>query len=244
MAAKGTGLRKRSQISHANRTMFIWVASMSAIVMVCVVVAYHLVHTVIFNGRVIATKAQTIKHLKTSNNNIDELKSQVLALDANELLMALRTNEEDKAIQVVLDALPSSPNPLSFGASLQRVLLVGPPGINIKSILVDSTDGALVADDQAMQDNSEADSVEESSTNDDSSGLDSTGAIPINFSFVVEGPEHSLEEVLQRLEESIRTVYVDSVSIERVGSENEMSVSGHVFYQPQKTADLKKKVIK
>ena len=64
------------------------------------------------------------------------------------------------------------------------------------------------------------------------------------FSFVVEGPEISLHEVLQRLEKSIRTIYVDSINIERQGSENEMIVSGHVFYQPEKTAELQEKVVK
>ena len=66
----------------------------------------------------------------------------------------------------------------------------------------------------------------------------------MSFNFVIEGPETSLQEILQRLEKSIRTIYVKSISIQRQGNANEMSVSGNVFYQLEKTADLQEKVVK
>lgn len=237
--AKATGLRKRSQITKANRTMFIWVASMSAIAMICLVVSYHLIQTIVFNGRVIAQKAQTIGNLQTSNKNVEELQSQIRALDTNENLAMVKASPEDKALQVVLDALPATANPLSFGASLQTVLLVGPEGLNIKSISVASDESEVVEEtgttEETFDENGEV--VENESVSE-------TTATPMTFTFVVEGNEIALQEVLQRLEKSIRTVYVDTINIQRQGDTNEMSVSGHVFYQLEKTVDLQKKVVK
>lgn len=237
--AKATGLRKRSQITKANRTMFVWVASMAAVVMVCIVVSYHFIQIISFNARVIVVKANTIGDLQTSNRNVGELKSQIRALDTNENLAMVKSNPEDQALQVVLDALPSSANPLSFGASLQNILLVGPGGIAIKSISVASEEETY-ADATAVVDQNEK---EEGASIENDSVAEIT-ATPIGFTFVVEGPETSLQEVLQRLEKSIRSVYVDTINIRRQGNVNEMSVSGHVFYQQEKTADLQKKVVK
>lgn len=245
--SKATGLRKRSQITKANKTMFIWVASMSAVVMISIVISYHLVNTITFNVRVSNERSKTIKNLEQSNSNIEELESQIRALDTNERLDLVKASPEDKALQVVLDALPATANPLSFGASLQTVLLVGPPDLTVKSISVDSTgggtsDGAdVVEEDVAEVVEGEDLSGEESS---DTMIITDASLGQIGFNFTVEGPETSLQEVLQRLEKSIRTIYIDSISIQRQGSINEMSVSGHTFYQLEKTAELVKKVVK
>ena len=247
----GTGLRKRSQITKANRTMFIWVASMAAVTMICLVVSYHLVHIITFNARVIGERAKTIGNLQTSNKNINELKSQVRALDADENLQLLKANPEDQAVQVVLDALPAASNPLSFGASLQTVLLIGPEGVDIKSISVDAAEpGAadLSTQDNVSTNKEDGNATDSQDTSQASTGSESlsanTGVVPIGFDFVVEGPETSLQEILQRLEKSIRTVDVTSIAVQRQGGKNEMSVRGNVFYQPQKTADLRQKVVK
>lgn len=249
--AKGTGLRKRSQIKKANRTMFIWVASMSAIAMVCLVVSYHLVLSTLFKGRVIAAQMQTIGNLDTSikntdSNNEESLGAQILALDTNENLAMVKANPEDKAIQVILDALPSTNNALSFGASLQKILLVGPQSVNVKSITVEPVgDGAI--EEGVVQGTETETGVGSVSTSEDtvsSNDAVSDSLSSMSFSFVVEGPETSLQEILQRLERSIRTIYIKSISIQRQGNANEMSVSGNVFYQLEKTAELQEKVVK
>lgn len=249
--AKETGLRKRSQIKKANRTMFIWVASMSAIAMVCLVVSYHLVLSTFFKGRVIAAQMQTIGNLDTSikntdSNNEESLGAQILALDTNENLAMVKANPEDQAIQVILDALPSTNNALSFGASLQKVLLVGPQGVNIKNITVESV-GSEVIEEGVVQSTDTAADADSASTSEDAVNNDeaiSDSLSSMSFNFVIEGPEMSLQEILQRLEKSIRTIYVKSISIQRQGNANEMSVSGNVFYQLEKTADLQEKVVK
>ena len=250
--AKETGLRKRSQIKKANRTMFIWVASMSAVAMVCLVVSYHLVLTTFFKGRVIVAQMQTIGNLETSIRNTDtsneeSLGAQILALDTNENLAMAKASSEDQALQVVLDALPSTNNALSFGASLQKVLLVGPQDLNVKNISVESTraESVDVAGDVDVVE--EISSDEEITSEGETESVEETvneSIMSMPFSFVVEGPETSLQEVLQRLEKSIRTIYINSINIERQGGVNEMSVSGNVFYQLEKTADLQEKVVK
>lgn len=215
---------------------------MSAVVMIGLVSSYHLINLIMFNGRVISEKASTISILKSNNENIEELKSQIKALDTNENLASVKAQPDDQSLQVILDALPASANSLSFGASLQEKLLVGPSGLVIKSISVDPSQTEEVDEYIDTKNTSESKDAEGKSEGEIKSS--EVTASSIGFTFTVEGSEQALQEALEQLEKSIRTVYIDSLAIQRQGGQNEMTVMGHVFYQVEKTADLKKKVVK
>jgi len=137
MQSKNLALRKRAQIAKANRTMFIWVACASVLVGFAFVASLFLIQMLTYNEKVLAEKDNTVSILKQNNNNIAGLESEIRALDANQALIDAKARPTDRALQVVLDALPADANADALGSSLQEKLLVG-NGVNLKSLQVDS----------------------------------------------------------------------------------------------------------
>ena len=129
-------LRKRAQISKANRTMFFWIAGGSIVLGFAIVATIFLVQKLIFNEKVIAEQQNTISILDKNIKAVPDLEDAVRVLDTNEDLIKARAQENDQAVQVVLDALPSTPNTLALGASLQNKLLTG---YELQSLQIDDT---------------------------------------------------------------------------------------------------------
>jgi hypothetical protein len=224
MENKETALRKRTQISKANRTMFLWVAGASVVVGAAVVSAIFIVQILIFNEKVLAEKDNTIATLRENNKNIAELQSQVRALDANASLATSKASETDQSLQVVLDALPSDANSLALGASLQNKLLAGIPGLTVVSLRVTPVFG--VETNNAVSSDGEA--------------LDGE----ISFQFSVSGDESSLRLALENLEKSIRTIHIDHLRVESQGSTRVLDVQARAFYEPARVVELRNKTVR
>lgn len=222
---KGPAFRKRNQIAKANRTMFIWVAAVSAVFGVALVAAIFLVQMLIFNEKVLAEKQNTIKTLEIDNTNITKLESAIRVLDTNTALASVKADSDDQTIQVVLDALPSEANSLALGASLQNKLLSGIDGLSLNSLQVNPVEGV--------------ESLSSSTTTTDSSSENE-----ITFTFAVSGDETALKQALVNLERSIRTIDIISLEIQSQGTTQVMSVSARAFYEPTKVVQLTDKVVK
>ena len=229
-----SAIRKRTQIDRTNKIMFLWIAIASALVGVAVVVSIFLVQKVIYEEKVLAVKATTVSTLDKNLKVIDQLKTDVQALDANSALMSVKANPTDQALQVVLDALPSDANSLALGASLQNKLLTNVPGsFTLESLQVDPVSGVEVLDT--------GDTVDASESSDTSTTSGSASQISFNFS--VKGDQQALSGILKNLEKSIRTIVVTNLTIEKQTDTLVMSVEGHAFYQPAKTIELTEKVV-
>lgn len=224
MENKETALRKRTQISKANRTMFLWVAGASVVVGAAAVSAIFMVQVLIFNEKVLAEKDNTISTLRQNNKNITELQSQVRALDANSSLASSKASETDQTLQVVLDALPSDANSLALGASLQNKLLAGIPGLTVVSLRVTPVYGV--------------------ETNNAVSSDGEGGEGEIAFQFSVSGDEASLRLALENLEKSIRTIHVDNIRVESQGSTRVLDVQARAFYEPARVVELRNKTVR
>ena len=200
MSKKDAAIHTRQQIEQSSRVMFLWVAGASVIVGFALVISWFLVQQIIFKERVLGEKNNTAAVLK--NNN------------------------DEKALQVVLDALPAEDNALALGASLQSKLVNGVAGVSLDSLNIDQTD--------------------------DSESSNSTGAAAsngnlqsIHFTMEVSASNpNALRELLQRFERSIRVIEIDRMTIERTDSKVAMKISAHAYYSPAKTIELKKKDIK
>jgi len=227
--AKEVAIRKRSQISKANRTMFLWVAGVSIVVGVALVGSIFLVQKIIFNTKIQNEKSKTISILKKNNNNISELEAQVRVLDNNEALISAKSKPDDQAVQVILDALPSEANWEALGASLQNKLLSGVPGITIDTLQVDPVVGIESASTGTVTTKSTSSSSNQSE---------------ITFRFTVSGSETALKQVLVNLERSIRTIDITSLKIESQGTDRSLTVVGRAFYETARTVELKDKVVK
>jgi cell division protein FtsL len=218
-----TSLRKRAQITKANRVMFMWVAGASVIVSVSAVVALMMFQKSVHNQKAISKLNETVKILKANNDSVPGLQDKLRALGSDESLLALRSNDTDNALRVILDALPAEPNPAALGASMQSKLF--------GNITVESVQVTPLGDAQVV--------AEEAETTDVTGDAQS-----IAFQFSVKGPAPQLKDLLSRLERSIRTIQIKSLKLESSGGEQTLTVEGEAYYLPAKTLQLKDTEVK
>jgi hypothetical protein len=220
-------IRKRTQIAKANRTMFLWIAGASALVGAAIVVSIFLGQKLIYGEKVIAAKQETVDSLAYNNSIIPQLEDDIRVLDTNKDLASVKANQNDQALQVILDALPSDANSLALGASLQSKLLTGIDGLNLDSLQVDPVVGVetLTGDDAG--------------SGDSSSGDFST----IAFRFTVTGTDQQIKAVLQNLERSIRTITVTSVNMEIQGGRLILTAQAQAYYEPARSIELRKEPV-
>jgi hypothetical protein len=226
MKPNDIAIRKRSQIAKANKTMFIWIAVASALVGSALVVSFFLAQKVIFNEQVLALKQTTISNLNNNNEVAPELVSKVQVLDTNQALISSKANEDDQAVQVILDSLPSDGNSLALGASLQNKLLAGVPGlISVESLQVDPILGLESLATDTTIDASAGEAVNE-----------------ITFRLVIKGNQDALKTVLQNFERSIRLITIISLQTEAQSDGQLMTITAKAYYEPAKTIELRTEV--
>ncbi len=223
-------LRKRAQVSKANRTMFFWIAGMSVVVGFSVVASIFIFQRIAFNASVISEKQNTAKTLKKNIDALESLKSDVAALNSNAILRELRANPDDSALQVILDSLPSQANPLALGASIQDKLLKdlaieidnltldeGEEGFGLEPVITEETEGDAQPSTESV----------------------TVAAIPFTLSVRAQDP-NVLKELLTRLERSIRTINVRSLKIEQQGDDIQLTIEALAYYQPEKLVEIRK----
>jgi hypothetical protein len=232
MQPKDAAIRKRTQITKANRMMFVWVAVVSVIVGFALVGSVFLTEKLAFNQRVINAKEKTVSVLKADNAVVPQLEDQVRVLDTNSALTSIKANPTDQAVQVILDALPSTANSLALGASLQNKLLAGIPGLVLNTLQVDPVVGVETSD--ASTDPSAATAIANSSDSN-----------IITFNFSVTGSPTALQQVLTNIERSIRAIDITSLQIASQDSSTQvMTVQGQAFYEPAVVVQLTNETVK
>lgn len=229
MQQDDVAVRKRVQIAETNKTMFIWIAVVSALVGFSLVASVFLVQQLIYNEKVLSKKQETVRTLNQNLAAVDDLKQEIRKLDVNEALLSARADDEHQAVQVILDALPSEANSFALGASLQnRLLPLGGSDITLESLQVTPVQGIEVFSEAG---------------GDDIAGS-SDVADPIQFNFVINGTESKLRQTLQNLEKSIRTINVTSLRITgQSGNRQQMSVQGTAYYKPSVNLEFKEEAV-
>lgn len=229
MATKEVALRKRQQIAKANRTMFLWVAGVSVIVGFAAVGSIFLVQKLAFNQKVINEKNNTVSILTKNNAAVADLEENIRLLDTNEGLNSAKANPDDKALQVVLEALPADANSLALGSSLQSKLIAGIDGLTFESLNMIPVAGIETPSDSVVQDASAAEGATQNQ---------------IAFNLVVSGDATALKSLLERFERSIRAIDITNLALEQANGKLTMTIDGHAFYEPARTIELKDKVVK
>lgn len=224
MAGKEVALRKRQQIDSSKRTMFMAVAAVALVSGVALVVSFFLVQQIIFHGKIVEAKQETIDTIKSNIAVIDELKDNVRVLDTNEALNSVRSSEGSTALQVILDALPSESNADALGASLQIRFAGEVSGLKVDSLVVTASDG------------------EDSLVSGDSEGGGSSSSI--GFMMSVSGSADMLKEFLARLERSIRVFELSSIDMRTSSDGLSMNIIGQAYYEPGRNIELGTKVVK
>lgn len=208
-------LRKRQQISSANRMMFAWVAAGSGVVGIALVVSIFLVQQLVFNEKILLKKNETISNLEKSQEAIEPLREEIAVRNTDQALLDSRAKDDDKALQAVIDALPDSPNTAALGASLQNVLIPG-QGLQLETLKVDPVD-----------------------EEDDADPLTFSFSVSTGRNSIAE-----LRNLQQRLERSIRAINVQSVLIENSTTKATMTVKGEAYYEPARTVELGTETVK
>lgn len=232
MAAQDVAIRKRQQIANANRMMFTWVAVISAVVGIAIVISLFLLQKAWFNEKVLAEKSKTASTLVHNNEVIGQLKDEVRVLNTNDALKSSMAPGESEPVQVVLDALPSEANSSAFGSSLQEKFL-NDPALAIESLNVDPVAGVESQSDSNVQDASTT------------TGSSSENQITFRFAVSTDVNNASvLKRLLQKLERSIRAIDITTLTVETQGTKLVLTVDGNAFYEPAKTVELKDKTVK
>lgn len=231
MATPEAGLRKRQQISNANRMMFMWVAAVSAVVGIAIVGSVLLYQKAAFNERVLGVKDKTVATLRDNNKVIPELEDKIREMNTNQALRDSMAANETQPIRAVLDALPSEANSSALGSSLQAKFL-NDPALRIESLTPDPVVGVESQTASNVQ---------------DASSTASASANEITFRFAVStdiNNANALKDLLQRLERSIRAIDITSLKVESQSNRLVLSVEGRAYYEPAKTVQLQEKTVK
>lgn len=226
-------LRKRQQIAKANRMMFVWIAIASVVVGFAAVVSVFLWEKGQFNNEVLSEKGKTAAILRENVDAAKELKEQIRVRNTSQALRDAMAPGETEPIRVVLDALPSEANSPAFASSLQDRFL-NLPGLTIESLSVDPVADELGQAEGAIEDAAVGPSADGSVS----------GEIPFTFSVSAESANvAALQDLLQRLERSIRTIDIRNLKLEKQGDKLVLTVIGKAFYQVAISAELTEKTI-
>jgi hypothetical protein len=216
---------KRQKIRDSNKSMLLWIVLMSAVVGFGAVISYFLWQQIVFRQKVISEKNDTISVLRENNEVAEVLAQNIRALEANQALRSTKVDTDDKALQVIYDALPADANSLALGASLQEKLFAGIDGLRVQAFSVESSAQESAADSEEVEDE------------DTESGA-------IAFRLVVESDRlNSLDELLRRFERSIRVIDITTLTLEGTGDGYTLLLDAQAYYEPEILVNLETKVV-
>lgn len=231
-------LHKRQLIDRTNRSMFLWIAGASIIVMFAIVASIFLGKQVIFKNKVIAEKSKTSAILNDNISQAKELDKSVNDLTANPDLASVKTQPEEENLQVIFDALPWRFDGTALGASLQTKLLDNLGSIESLNI------SALSGDTSSL----------DGSTSSGGSGSVDSSLVPTgegpqetDFNFTLVGSDSNVQKALEQMEKSILPIQVISISLQasdQSGKTITAIVHAKTFYQSVKEFMLTNKVVR
>ena len=215
---------KRIQINKANTTMVAVVAISAFIVAFSFVASRALWIRRSYQNRVSAAKEQASDQLAANIAAADELKTAYQAfVSTPENVIggsSSGTGERDgDNAKIILDALPSKYDFPALATSMENIL-------KNKNYKIENISGS---DDEIAQAAAE--------------GLDS---VPVEMPFEISatGDFKSIEDLMSILQRSIRPIRVQTVELTGNNSELTATVNAVTYYQPEKTLNIKTKVVK
>ena len=236
---KDVAIKKYNAIAKANQMMFGAVALASVVAGAAVVGMSFLIQDINFNAKVISKQDETLNNIKKSAESVegsDGLKVKIKGLQTDQNLLASRASDEDNALRVILDALPSDANATAVAASLSEKIL------KIDNLTVESMTVEPVVE---TADSSTTSSSTTSSSDPQGAEALSAKLKTVKFSFnVTSSSAEVLNEVLLRMERSIRTFKVESFKFERGKESISLNISGVAYYLPIDSLSLTSTTVK
>ncbi len=225
MAASAVVSTKRMLIDKANARIVVYVSVAAFILIFSLVATKTLISQAAYQNRVISKKRDAVNQLKADIAATGQLKTAYKAFTSTSQNV-LGGNPDGEGgtdgnnAKIVLDALPSSYDFPGLTTSLETLL-------GNQNVKIDSIAGT---DDEVAQ-----------STNV-SSVTPQPVAIP--FSVAVEGDYQGVQNVIGAFEKSIRPMQIQSMSISGGQNKLTLDVTAQTYYQPAKSLNIKKEVVK
>lgn len=217
---------KRVAISKANAQMVIIVAVAAAVTVFCLVASRAVLTQNIYRSKVVKEKTVAHKQLQTNIKTFNELRDTYQSFDDNPQNIIGRSSAEagdntGSNSKIILNSLPSTYDFPALTSSLEKVLKDG-------SLKVHGIEGT---DDQIAQQANVSSAT--------------PVAVPIPFSFSIEEADYtSVQKLIAKLQSSVRPIVVDSIKLDGPANKMQLNMSAHTFYQPGKTVNITKKVVK
>lgn len=217
---------KRLAIGKANAQMVAAVAIASFIVVFCLIASKAVFSQNRYQARVISAKQTAHKQLENNINNYSNLATSYKAFDSasTNIIGGNKDGTGDNDgpnSKIILDALPDKYDFPALTSSIEKIL-------NDNHLQVTNIAGT---DDQLNQQNN----------------LSSATPQPVGmpFSFTVDNANYqSVDQLLARLQQSIRPIQIDTLDISGGQSNMTVTVTAHTYYQPAKKVSITTKVIK
>jgi Tfp pilus assembly protein PilO len=222
--AVGKPSEKRLLINQANSRIVAVTTAASFIVVFCLVASYTLVGQLAYQNRVLGKKKAALSQLKTDINSVQTLETSYTAfVQTPQNVLGGNTHGQggmdgDNA-KIVLDALPSKYDFPALATSLEKLALS--QGVNIESMT--GTDDEVAQTDSA------------SST---------PAPIAMPFQITVTGNYASIQKVVKAFEKSIRPIQVQTLQLTGSDQKMQMNITAQTYYQPEKTLNIKREVVK
>jgi hypothetical protein len=217
---------KRLAIGKANAQIVGIVAAASFVTVFCLIASSTVWSQNQYQSRL--SKAKTVAHKQLQSNiaafaKLSESYNAFNGLSPNAIggnPGGTGDNDGDNT-KLVLDALPSSYDFPALTSSIEKILLA-------HNLTVTNITGT---DDQVAQ-----------QSNDLSSNPQ---AVPIPFSFTVTGANYaSVQQLMTNLQQSIRPIQIDSLTLSGGVNNMQIIVNAHTYYQPAKSISITTKVVK
>ncbi len=223
--ARTTSFTKRSLINKANSTMVIATTAAAFILVFSLVAGKSLVGQMVYQNKIIGAKKEAINQLRedlAARDSLAAAYSTFVAENPNVLAGDVKgTGDKDgDNAKLVLDALPSKYDFPALTTSLEKII----SGQNLSILSITGTDQE--ADQEGKQSSPDPQPV----------------AMP--FQVGVSGSYDSIQNLIEVFLHSIRPFQI--LNLELSGDESSMNVTieAQTFYQPEKSLEIKKEVIK
>jgi uncharacterized protein involved in tolerance to divalent cations len=217
---------KRLAISKANARMVAVIVGASFVTVFCLMASKAVFSQYQYQGKVVKQKEIANNQLKANEKAFDKLSASYKAFDSSSVNIISGTRDgtgdnDGRNSKIILDALPSSYDFPALASSIEKILTDN--GLKVSSIT--GTDDQLNQQGNLSSPNPQA--------------------TDIPFSFTVSGASYaSIQQLLDKLQRSIRPIQVDTINIGGGSNDMSVTVNAHTYYQTGKSLNVTKKVVK
>lgn len=217
---------KRLAINKANAQMVAIVGVASFITVFCLVATKTVVSNNQYLAKVTTAKEKANRQLQNNITSYNQLKSSYAKFDSasTNIIGGTSTGTGDRDgtnSKLILDALPSSYDFPALASSVEKIL--SNAGLKVNSIT--GTDDQIAQQSNALSPNPQP--VE----------------MPFTFSVDVQGTDAAYK-LMKLLEQSIRPIQVDKVTLSGEKDKQSVIIEAHTYYQPGRSVDIKKQALK